>query len=154
MSNSNTENYSIRKGTNFTVYETGAKKDWPDRTVNLPGLTIPGKHFLKEMLGLTSCEISINSTAAGNGMPIYHNHQQNEEIYIFIQGTGQVQIDGEVIDVQEGTIVRIAPNGERIWRNNSKEPLQYIIIQARENSLAQYGLEDATVPEKSACWPD
>lgn len=65
-----------------------------------------------------------------------------------------MQIDGDVIDVQEGTIVRIAPNGERIWRNNSTEPLLYIIVQVRENSLNQYGLCDATVPEKAIIWPN
>ena len=42
------------KGANFTAYETGAKKDWPAHTVELPGLTIPGKHFLKDMLGPVS----------------------------------------------------------------------------------------------------
>jgi mannose-6-phosphate isomerase-like protein (cupin superfamily) len=146
---------AARTGINFTAYESGACKNWPAHKVELPGLgEIPGKLFLKEMVGFTGCEISINSMAPGAGMPIYHQHQQNEEVYIFIQGKGQVQVDGEVIDVQEGSIVRIAPNGERIWRNNSNEPLLYIIIQVRENSLIQYGLGDATVPEKSVSWPD
>lgn len=141
-----------KKGANFTAYETGAKKDWPAHTVELPGLTIPGKHFLKDMLALTGCEISINSMAPGADMPIYHNHIQNEEVYIFIQGKGQVQVDAQVIDVKEGTIVRISPNGERTWRNHSSEPLLYIIIQVKENSLVQYGLGDATVPQKATVW--
>ena len=142
-----------RKGNNFTAYNCGARKDWPEHTVEIPGLgTIPGKHFLKDILGLTSCEISINSMAPGAGMPIYHRHKDNEEIYIFIQGKGQVQIDGEAVDIQEGSIVRIAPGGERSWRNNSKETLQYIIVQARQDSLRQYGLNDATVPEKAVTW--
>ncbi len=146
---------NAKKGANFTAYESGLRKDWPAHIVELPGLgEIPGKLFLKEVLGLTGCEVSINSMASGAGMPIYHQHQQNEEVYIFIQGKGQVQVDGEVIDVQEGTIVRIAPKGERIWRNNSTEPLLYIIIQVRENSLNQYGLGDATVPEKEVIWPN
>ena len=92
--------------------------------------------------------------APGSGMPIYHQHSDNEEIYIFIQGKGQIQIDGEVIHVQEGSIVRIAPEGERIWRNHADEPLLYIIIQAQQNSLKQYGLNDATVPDKAASWPN
>jgi mannose-6-phosphate isomerase-like protein (cupin superfamily) len=150
----NENDCTAQKGTNFTAYESGLRKDWPDHTVELPGLgEIPGKHFLKAMLGFTGCEISINSMAPGAGMPIYHQHQQNEEVYIFIQGKGQLQVDGEVIAVQEGTIVRIAPNGERSWRNNSNEPLLYIIVQVRENSLNQYGLGDAKVPDKAVVWP-
>jgi mannose-6-phosphate isomerase-like protein (cupin superfamily) len=143
----------VKQGTHFTAYESGACKDWPAHTVTLPGLgDIPGKLFLKDILGLSGCEISINSMAAGASMPIYHRHQQNEEVYIFIKGRGQVQVDGEVINVQEGSIVRIAPAGERVWRNNSSEALLYIIVQVRENSLNQYGLGDANVPEKAVIW--
>lgn len=145
---------NIKKGIHFTAYESGAQHDWPAHSVEIPGLgQIPGKHFLKEALGLTGCEISINSMAPGAGMPIYHQHQQNEEVYVFIQGKGQMQVDGEVIEVKEGTIVRIAPGGERIWRNNSNEPMRYLVIQVRENSLNQYGLGDAKVPEKAVVWP-
>lgn len=145
---------NIRKGTNFTAYESGARHDWPDHTVELPGIDIPGKHFLKDEIGFTGCEISVNSMAPGASMPIYHQHKQNEEIYIFIQGKGEVQVDDEIVDVQEGTIVRITPEGERTWRNNSDEPLLFIIVQARENSLIQYGLSDANVPEKAVAWPN
>ncbi len=144
----------IKTGSHFTAYESGLCKDWPEHSVEIPGLgEIPGKLFLKDLLGFTGCEISINSMAPGAGMPIYHQHQQNEEVYIFIQGKGQVQVDGEIIDVQEGTIVRIAPKGERVWRNHSTEPLRYIIIQAKEHSLLQYGVSDASIPDKAVTWP-
>ncbi len=143
----------IKKGSNFTAYESGFLKEWPEHSVEIPGLgEIPGKLFLKDALGFTGCEISLNSMTPGANMPIYHQHQQNEEVYIFIQGKGQIQVDDEAIDVEEGTIVRIAPNGERTWRNNSNESLFYIIIQVRENSLTQYGLGDAIVPEKKVNW--
>jgi mannose-6-phosphate isomerase-like protein (cupin superfamily) len=145
--------HEVKKGKNFTVFESGALKDWVDNSVELPGLgKIPGKLFLKDKLDLTSCEISINAMLPGNGMPIYHTHKENEEIYVFIHGEGQIQIDDETINVREGSIVRIAPNGERIWRNNSKTTLVYIIIQVRENSLRQYGLADSNVPEKQVAW--
>ncbi len=143
----------IKKRANFTAYESGALKEWPEHTVDIPGLgEIPGKRFLKDAIEFTGCEISLNSMTPGAGMPIYHQHQQNEEVYIFIQGRGQIQIDGEAIDVQEGTIVRISPKGKRTSRNNSNGPLLYIIIQARENSLTQYGLGDAIVAENKVNW--
>lgn len=145
--------YKIKKGSNFTAYQSGALNEWPEHSVELPGLgEIPGKLFLKDILGFTGCEISVNSMSPGMSMPIYHQHQQNEEVYLFIQGEGQIQIDDKVLEVREGTIVRIAPNAERTWRNNSNQALLYIIIQARENSLTQYGLGDAIVPEKEVNW--
>lgn len=147
-------NHDSHNGKNFTAYESGARKEWPDHVISLPGLDLQGKQFLKDQLNLTGCEISINSLKPGTGMPFYHTHQQNEEVYIFIQGKGQMQIDGEVIDVQEGTIIRVAPNGLRTWRNNSMEPLLYIVVQMKENSLNQYGLGDGVVADKTVSWPN
>lgn len=144
----------IRNGTHFTAYESGARSEWPDHSLEIPGLgEIRGKHFLKDKVGLTGCEISINSLPPGVSMPFHHTHQQNEEVYVFIQGKGQMQVDGDIIDVQEGSIVRISPNGLRTWRNNSDEPLLYIVAQMRENSLNQYGIGDGVVPDQAVTWP-
>lgn len=147
-------NHKSRNGKNFTAFESGTRMEWPDHVVQLPGVDLLGKQFLKGKLNLTGCEISLNSLKPGTGMPFYHTHQQNEEVYIFIQGKGQMQVDGEVIEVQEGSVVRIAPSGVRTWRNNSKEPLLYIVVQMRENSLNQYGPGDGVVPEKAVSWPN
>jgi mannose-6-phosphate isomerase-like protein (cupin superfamily) len=144
--------HNVTTGNNFAAVDTGSYSKWPDYTVELPGLEIPGKLFIKDLLQLTGCEISINSMPPGGGMPIYHNHHQNEEVYIFIQGEGQLQIDDETLDVKEGSIVRISPEGERIWRNNSDASLVYIIIQVKAGSLEQYGVNDATIPDKAANW--
>lgn len=154
MSHSTSQHNTTRFGTNFTAYESGARNNWPDHSIEIPGLgEIHGKHFLKEKVGLTGCEISINSLPAGVSMPFHHTHQQNEEVYIFIQGKGQMQVDEEIFDVQEGSIVRIAPNGVRTWRNNSNEPLLYIVVQMRQDSLNQYGLGDGVVSEMPVNWP-
>lgn len=143
---------NVKNGANYALLDTGLCEQWPNYTVELPGLDIPGKLFIKDLLGLTSCEISINSMSPGDSMPVYHHHHSNEEVYIFIKGQGQVQIDRENLDVKEGSIVRISSEGERIWRNNSDDLLVYIIIQAKENSLGKYGTDDATIPERVANW--
>lgn len=144
----------VHSGGNYTIFNSGALKDWVNNSVELPGLgKIPGKLFLKDILGFSSCEISINAMAPGDGMPIHHSHKQNEEVYIFTHGKGQIQIDGETIQVSEGSIVRIAPSGLRTWRNNSNETLVYIVMQMKDGSLQQYGLGDAEVPQKAVVWP-
>ncbi len=142
-----------QKGKNYTSFDTGICTEWPDHNVTLPGLgEIPGKMFLKEALSFTGCEISVNSLAPNTGMPIYHTHKKNEEVYIFIQGQGQLSVDNEVIEVKEGSIVRISPAGKRVWRNTAGVPLVYIIVQVREHSLQQYSLEDAEVPDEQVTW--
>lgn len=145
---------TARKGTHYTLFESGALKDWINNSVEIPGLgKVPGKLFLKDAMGLTSTEISINAMPPGQGMPFHHTHRQNEEVYIFIHGKGQVQVDGETLDVREGSVVRIAPKGERVWRNNGSEMLVYIVMQMREGSLLQWGTGDADVPQKPVVWP-
>lgn len=139
-------------GQHYAHVETGPCAGWPNYKVALPGVELPGKLFLKDLLGLTGCEVSINSMLPGESMPIFHSHHQNEEVYFFIQGRGQLQIDDEILEVSEGSIVRIAPEGERIWRNHGDTPLVYIILQVKADSLEQYGIHDATIPEKAAHW--
>ena len=131
---------SAKTGTNFTQFESGSLKSWIENSVEIPGLgKVPGKLFLKEQMGLTSAEISINALPAGEGMPFHHTHKQNEEIYIFLNGTGQVQIDDEVLEVKEGTILKIAPNGVRTWRNNGSEMLVYLVLQMKRQFSCTMG---------------
>jgi len=143
------------KGTNFAAYHGGSLADWANHTLDFPGVgLVPGKHFVKDILGLTGCEISINSMPPGMSMPFAHQHQQNEEVYLFVQGAGQMQVDDAVIDVKEGTMVRVAPGGLRTWRNNSAQPLVYIVIQVKEGSLVQYSKEDGIRSDAAVVWPN
>jgi len=143
------------KNQNYRAFETGNLADWTNYSVELPGLgNIPGKLFLKEHLGLTGCEISINALRPGEVWPANHTHQENEEIYFFIHGSGQMQVDGETLDVREGTVVRIDPSAARVWRNNSRQTLVYLVIQMRAGSLRQYGLGDGVLVPGTVTWPD
>jgi len=140
-------------GSNFTLYEREIYKNWEDHSRGIPGLgEMHGRHFLKEMAGFTGCAISIHSLPPGAGMPIRHAHEKNEEVYIVIQGQGQMQIDGEILDVREGSIVRVLPDGQRAWRNNSTEPLLYIVAQMKESSPSQYGLRKEITSGNGRDW--
>jgi len=139
----------------FTLFNSGSLQDWINNSVELPGLgKIPGKLFIKDLLGLTSSQISINAMAPGDSVPFYHSHKRNEEIYIFIHGRGQMQIDHETIDVSEGSIVRLSPRAVRTIRNNSDTPLVHIVAQMEENSLVQSGLEDGIASDEKVVWQD
>lgn len=140
---------------NFTVFNSGTLNDWKNNEIERPGgIKVQGKKFIKDELNSTGCEISVNSLAPGKSAPFMHAHKENEEIYVFLQGRGQMQIDGETFDVGEGAIVRIAPAGMRIWRNTSEtDHLLAMIIQVRENSLNQYSAGDGIRSDQAAVWP-
>lgn len=143
-----------KSGTNFTAVDLGPLCGLDDYKFKHPVLPIEikGKVFLKEILGLTSSEISLNKMPPRASMPFYHKHRMNEEIYIVIKGQGEFQIDGEVFPVKEGTAIRVAPGGGRCWRNNSEEDLYYIVFQARAGSCDDLTILDGFRTEESPCW--
>lgn len=102
-----------------------------------------GKTFLHDALNLTSCEVSINSTPKGFKVPFNHKHKQNEEIYIVLKGNGIITVGENKINVKEGSAVRVAAGVARTIENIGDGVFNFICIQARENSLTQFGFGDA-----------
>lgn len=147
---------SSRQGQHYSVAELGPIEAWKGYTAevaSLPGIKVPGKFFLHPVLALTGMEISVNCLPAGVKVPFYHTHRTHEELYLFLKGQGQFQVDGEVIEIREGTALRVAPGGERTWRNNSQEDLYYIVIQAPAGGLAAAGTEDGITVQRKVAWP-
>ena len=144
------------EGQKFTVTYIGKWIDLDKYTYKHPKLSgaYTGKVFLKNELKLTGMEVSLNKLPPGTQMPFYHKHKENEELYLFIKGKGQFQIDGEVFDVGEGTVIRVAPDGVRAWRNNSSEDIYFIVIQARAGSLSGGDISDGIGIGHRVDWPD
>jgi mannose-6-phosphate isomerase-like protein (cupin superfamily) len=98
-------------------------------------------------------EMSLNVLPPGKGIPILHKHERNDEVYVVLQGRGQFLVDGEVIDVSEGSVLRIAPNGVRAWRNNSDAPMYFLCIQYRADSSIEGKALDGRHVEGTPTWP-
>lgn len=117
-------------------------------------MEVEGKVFLNDLLKLTSAEISLNRFPPNTAMPFYHRHQANEEIYIFIRGSGEFQVDGEIIPVTEGSVISVAPNGSRCWRSLSSEPLHFIVIQAPAGQYTSgVSINDGIAVNGPVTWP-
>jgi len=142
----------VRTGANFAIVEMGAVEDLDQYSVSKGDFLLKGKVFLREILDLTAMEVSMNKLAAGDGGRWKHCHVQNEEVYVFLDGKGQMQVDGEIFEVHSGTAVRVDVNGKRSIRNNSSDPLYYVCIQAKANSLQQCSWNDATFPKEKPEW--
>ncbi len=124
-------------GASFTAAHLGpfAQVDRYELTVPQFKRAIRGKVFLKAALGLTGMEVSVTKLPAGAEIPFLHRHRAHEELYVFVGGRGQMQIDGETFSVEEGRVVRVAPGGARTIRAAADEELRYLCIQAREGSM-------------------
>lgn len=134
----------IKSQSNFSFFNLSSFTNIGQYLFTHPKLTkkVAGKKFLKDELGLTSMEISINKFSPGESMPFSHKHKENEELYLFLQGRGEFCVDGEWFDVQEGSAIRVAPDAIRTWKNSSSEDLIFIVIQAKAGTMLGNTIED------------
>jgi mannose-6-phosphate isomerase-like protein (cupin superfamily) len=142
------------RGTNFTCFHAGPKETWTQYRLEPPDVPRParGKLFLRNLLGSEGLEMSLNVVPPGKGMPFLHKHQENEEVYVVVGGSGQFLVDGQCIDVEEGSVLLISPPGARAWRNNSDNPLYFVCIQYRADSVVQGGTTDGRKVEGTPSW--
>ena len=96
----------------------------------IEGLKARGKVFLKQPLGLTGIEASLNKFKPGWG-------------FLCLGGKGEMLVDGEVIPLEQGTAVRVSPEGVRAIRNVSGDDFYYLCIQATAGSMP----DDETVSD-------
>ena len=66
----------------------------------------------------------------------------NEETYIIIKGFGFFQVDEECFEIKEGSVIRVAPQGNRGISNASDEIMIYMVVQSKENSLEEHTTAD------------
>ena len=144
------------RGTNFACYHAGPKEGWAQFRLEPPEVPFPakGKLFLRSLLGSAGLEMSLNSVPPGKAIPFLHRHRENDEVYVVVGGRGQFLVDGESIDVQEGSVLRLAPAAARAWRNNSDAPLYFLCLQYRAGSVIEGGTADGQKVEGKPAWPN
>ena len=144
------------RGTNFTCVHAGPTDEWACFRMEPPEVPRPtaGKMFLKDLLGSAGMEMSLNVVPPGGGIPFLHKHKANDEVYFVVGGRGQFLVDGQTIDVREGSVVRISPAGARAWRNNSDLPLYFLCIQYRADSTIEGRTRDGQGVEGKPQWSD
>ena len=114
----------------FTAISVGKLSEIDGYVLDMgPGVRIPGKVFCGSALSTTGSELSFQQFAPGTETGFVHNHRHHEELYFFLSGSGEFQVDGQVFPVGEGSVVRVAPAGRRSVRNNGTEPLTMLCVQ-------------------------
>lgn len=137
----------------FHFEHMGPLSSWSELVYPRPqGGAFSGKGFLGVKLGLTGMEVSLNSLPPGASYPFAHAHKLNEELYLFLTGSGEMILDDQVIAVGPGSAVRVAPPVSRCWRSTGTEPLTCVVVQAQAGSLTQATAADGfRTPEPR--WP-
>lgn len=143
----------IAEGTHFSALSTGSFSQLNDYVLPVaPGMEIQGKVFMEQTLQTTGAEISFQSFAPGKETGFLHTHQTHEELYIFVSGKGEFQVDGQVFPVGEGSVVRVAPEGKRSVRNNGTEPLIMICVQYKAQTFTAQDAADGQLLQEPVKW--
>lgn len=120
---------TILKAENVTAIDFGKLSNLSEYVLELsPDMKIPGKVFGGALVGATGGEFSFQSFAPGTETGFLHTHKNHEELYFFLRGNGEFQVDNQIFPVTEGSVVRVAPNGKRSIRNNGTEPLVMLCV--------------------------
>lgn len=147
------ETKTIAKAMNFTAVDFGKLGDICDYVLQLaPGVEIPGKVFGGNAVNATGGEFSLQSFAPGQETGFLHTHKNHEELYFFLSGKGEFQVDGEVFAVGEGSVVRVAPQGKRSVRNNGTDPLLMLCVQYRGDTFTADDATDGMILNEKVEW--
>ena len=122
----------------YKVTELGAIDSWA------------GKNFIQGEIGATTLGISVNATEPGEGSPFWHSHAETEEIYIVLDGQGEIVVGDDTVALKAGTVVRVAPNSKLALHAlpESTTALKWLCIRSGANTLEAIG-NDATLDQET-----
>ncbi|MDE5678526.1 cupin domain-containing protein [Phocaeicola sp.] len=143
----------IAEATNFKAINVGKMSDLNGYVLELgPEVKIPGKVFGGAALGATGGEFSMQVFQPGTETGFLHTHKKHEELYFFLGGKGEFQVDDRVFPVEEGSVVRVAPDGKRSVRNNGTEPLVMLCVQYHGNMFTEEDATDGVILNEPVKW--
>ena len=144
---------TIASAANFSAISVGALNELGDYVLELgPEVKIPGKVFGGAALGATGGEFSFQVFQPGTETGFFHTHKKHEELYFFLSGKGEFQVDGKVFPIAEGSVVRVAPAGKRSVRNNGTTPLVMLCVQYRGNTFTSEDAADGVILNEEVKW--
>ena len=117
-----------------------------------PEINIPGKVFGGSALQTTGSDFSFQLFQPGTETGFLHTHKTHEELYFFLSGNGEFQVDGHVFPISEGSVVRVAPEGKRSIRNNGTEPLIMLCVQYKGNTFSEEDAKDGNLLNETVKW--
>jgi mannose-6-phosphate isomerase-like protein (cupin superfamily) len=86
--------------------------------------------LMREKLGLRNFAVTYERFGRGWKPTRGHRHSLQEEVYFLVSGRAQAKLDGEVIDLEPWTAVRVPPETARAFRAADDEDAVFVTIAA------------------------
>ena len=105
------------------------KEGVPDVGSNFDGAPDLEFHLGTKPLELEQSGLSHQHIPPGYRFPYGHTHQEQEEVFVVVRGSGRMKLDEEIIEVGEWDAVRVPPG---TWRGYEAGPegLEILVIGA------------------------
>jgi uncharacterized cupin superfamily protein len=108
------EGYAIKSVDEFEVMEGSGGATW---------------RLARKTLGAEAFGFNVVDIAPGGEIPAHdHADEDQEEVFIILDGQGTIVTDGEEHDAPAGTYCRFAPEVNRTIRNKSDAPVRALLI--------------------------
>lgn len=78
---------------------------------------------------LSNCDFIDRQIIPPNSTVGYHKHGNNEEMYILLEGSGVMTVNGETFKVKKGDMIKNEPYSEHGLVNDSSGNIDLLIIQ-------------------------
>jgi mannose-6-phosphate isomerase-like protein (cupin superfamily) len=109
------------------------------------GTDVPGEfRSLGEALGTQQLSITLirvpphSDFEQGTG----HYHDETEELYVIARGTLTMRFEDEVVPVEAGSVVRVAPTTRRSHRNEGDVPVEIWAVSRSDGMGDAHKLDD------------
>jgi quercetin dioxygenase-like cupin family protein len=108
------EGYTIKRIDEFEEMEGSGGATW---------------RLARKTLGAESFGFNVVDIEAGGEIPAHdHTGDNQEEVFIILEGQGTIVTDGEEHDAPAGTFCRFAPEVNRTIHNKSDAPVRALLI--------------------------
>ena len=99
---------------------------------NKQGRRVVDHELESEVIGL-----SVTAYEPGEEAGYWHSLSELEEVYVFLDGHGQMGLDDDLVEVTPGTVIHVGTGVMRTWRCRPDSPsqLRWICIRAGGGKL-------------------
>ncbi|WP_405374884.1 MULTISPECIES: cupin domain-containing protein [unclassified Microbacterium] len=144
--------------TGYEIVQIGAPDQWRDHFGGfVPARSRDGRRVVDHDLAMQFIGMTANALEPGEEAGYWHTHSRVEELYVFLEGRGQLALDDDLLEVGPGSVVRVGQGVWRTWRALPESPgqLRWLCIRAGGEELPHIpdDAERALADDRPMPWP-
>ena len=139
----------------YSVAQIGSMDKWREHYGGfIPETSRFGRRVVDHELVGEGIGVSATAYEPGEEAGYWHSHSEIDEMYVFLEGEGQLALDDEVLDVRAGTVVQVGVGVMRTWRckPNSPSQLRWLCIRAGVKPLPSVPNDSEAIWDRPMPW--